>query len=175
MHVFSSRELATAKTWSAESPAAFRDCVTASPASSRRTRSSYSRPSKKRFKAYPIGYFHVDIAEVLTDNGTQFTFPPRYADGPTARYATHMFDLRCQKNGIEHRLTKIKHPWTTDVIDKSFLRRTALCSRGARATARQRAGREVKVLPRSLYRRSSFAAPVRAFGPLGFQPATNRA
>jgi Integrase core domain len=92
------------------------------------------RPSKKRFKAYPIGYFHVDIAEVqtakgklyvyvaidrtskfafvqlvrktgrtsaetflealiaavpykihtvLTDNGIQFTFPPRYADGPT--------------------------------------------------------------------------------------------
>ena len=118
-----------------------------------------SRPSKKRFKAYPIGYFHIDIAEVqtaegklylyvaidrtskfafvqlvrktgrtsaaaflealiaavpykihtvLTDNGTQFTFPPRYADGPTARYATHMFDLRCQENGIEHRLTKIK-------------------------------------------------------------------
>src|SRR5262249_53944098 len=25
-----------------------------------------NRPSKKRFKAYPIGYFHVDIAEVQT-------------------------------------------------------------------------------------------------------------
>ena len=68
-----------------------------------------------------------------------------------------------------------KSSQTADVIDKSFLRRTALCSRGARATARQRAGREVQVMPRSLYRRSSFAAPVRAFGPLGFQPATKRA
>ena len=128
-----------------------------------------SRPSKKRFKAYPIGYFHVDIAEVqtaegklylyvaidrtskfafaqlvrktgrtsaaaflealiaavpykihtvLTDNGIQFTFPPRYADGPTARYATHMFDLRCQENGIEHRLTKIKHPWTNGQVER---------------------------------------------------------
>ncbi len=95
-----------------------------------------SKPSKKKFKAYPIGYFHIDIAElqtaegklylyvaidrtskfafvqlvkktgrtsasmflgaliaavpyqihtVLTDNGIQFTFPPRHADGPTAR------------------------------------------------------------------------------------------
>ena len=36
---------------------------------------------------------------VLTDNGIQFTFPPRYADGPTARYMTHMFDMRCRDNG----------------------------------------------------------------------------
>ena len=94
---------------------------------------------KKKFKCYPIGYFHIDIAElrteegklhmfvaidrtskfafvkleekanrvtasafledliqavpykihtVLTDNGIQFTFPPRYKDGPTARYMT---------------------------------------------------------------------------------------
>src|SRR6266481_1147923 len=114
------------------------------------------KPGKKKFKAYPIGYFHIDIAEVrtaegklylyvaidrtskfafvqlvsktgrtsasaflmalikavpykihtvLTDNGVQFTFPPRYADGPTARYMTHMFDMRCRENGIEHHLT----------------------------------------------------------------------
>ena len=37
------------------------------------------------------------IHTVLTDNGIQFTFPPRYADGPTARYATHMFDMRCRE------------------------------------------------------------------------------
>src|SRR4028119_352484 len=28
-----------------------------------------SKPSKKRFAAYPIGYFHVDIAEVSTEQG----------------------------------------------------------------------------------------------------------
>jgi transposase-like protein len=126
---------------------------------------------KKKFKPYPIGFFHIDIAEVrteegklhlfvaidrtskfvfaklveqanrvtasaflvkliaavpykihtvLTDNGIQFTFPPRYADGPTARYMTHMFDMRCRENGIEHRLTKPNHPWTNGVIDKRF-------------------------------------------------------
>jgi len=127
------------------------------------------KPDRKKFKAYPIGYFHVDIAEVqttegrlylyvgidrtskfafvqlvtktdrnsasaflmdlieavpykihtvLTDNGIQFTFPPRYADGPTARYMTHMFDMRCQEHGIEHRLTKIKHPWTNGQVER---------------------------------------------------------
>lgn len=124
---------------------------------------------KKKFKTYPIGYFHIDIAEVrttegklylyvaidrtskfvfvqlvrhanrgtasaflvaliaavpykihtvLTDNGIQFTFPPRYADGPTATYITHMFDMRCQENGIEHRLTKIQHPWTNGQVER---------------------------------------------------------
>jgi len=127
------------------------------------------RPAKKMFKAYPIGFFHIDIAEVqtaqgklflfvaidrtskfafaqlaekanrmsasafltalieavpykihtvLTDNGIQFTFPPRYADGPTARYATHMFDMRCRENGIEHRLTKPNHPWTNGQVER---------------------------------------------------------
>ena len=100
------------------------------------------KPAKKVFKSYPIGYFHVDIAEVqtaegklylfvaidrtskfaftqqvqeatrvtasvflealiaivpykihtvLTDNGIQFRYAPRYAEGPTACFATHMF------------------------------------------------------------------------------------
>lgn len=124
---------------------------------------------KKRFKTYPIGYFHIDIAEVqtaegklylyvgidrtskftfvqlvkkanritastflealvsavpykinivLADNGIQFTFPPRYKDGPTATYMTHMFDMRCQENAIEHRLTKVRHPWTNGQVER---------------------------------------------------------
>ena len=125
--------------------------------------------AKRKFKAYPIGYFHIDIAEVqtaegklylyvaidrtskfafvqlvrktgrtsasaflealiqavpyrihtvLTDNGIQFTFPPRYADGPTARYMTHMFDMRCRENNIEHRLTEVKHPWRNGEVER---------------------------------------------------------
>ena len=103
---------------------------------------------KKKFKSYPIGYFHIDIAEVqtgegklylfvaidrtikfafaqlvekanrvtasaflvalieacpykihtiLTDNGIQFRYPPRYADGPTTRYFRHMFEYAAGK------------------------------------------------------------------------------
>lgn len=103
------------------------------------------KPNKKKFKSYPIGYFHIDIAEVqtaegklylyvvidrtskfafvkrakktgrssasaflkalieavpykihtvLTDNGIQFTLPPRYANGPTARPTCSTCDAR---------------------------------------------------------------------------------
>ena len=128
-----------------------------------------NKPAKKKFKTYPIGFFHIDIAEVqtaegklylfvaidrtskfafvqlagkadrvsasafllaliaavpykihtvLTDNGIQFRYPPRYASGPTARYMTHMFDMRCRENSIEHRFTKINHPWTNGQVER---------------------------------------------------------
>jgi len=31
---------------------------------------------------------------------------------------THMFAMRCRENGIEHRLTKIKHPWTNGQVER---------------------------------------------------------
>ncbi len=127
------------------------------------------KPDRKKFKAYPIGFFHIDIAEVrteegklylfvaidrtakiafaklereanrltataflealieaipykihtvLTDNGIQFAYLPKNRNGPTARYATHMFGLRCRENGIEHRLTKPNHPWTNGQVER---------------------------------------------------------
>jgi len=127
------------------------------------------KPAKKPFKTYPIGFFHIDIAEVqtaegklylfvaidrtskfafvqsaekadrvtasafltalvaavpykihtvLTDNAIQFRLPPRYANGPTARFTTHMFEMRCRENGIEHRYTKINHPWTNGQVER---------------------------------------------------------
>ena len=128
-----------------------------------------NKPAMRKFKAYPLGFFHIDIAEVqtaegklylfvaidrtskfafvqlvdqatrvtasaflvaliaavpykihtiLTDNGIQFRFAPRYANGPTARFMTHMFDMRCRENGIEHRFTKINHPWTNGQVER---------------------------------------------------------
>jgi transposase InsO family protein len=119
---------------------------------------------KRKFKTYPIGYFHIDIAEVqtaegklrlfvaidrtskfafvelhreagkmiaaqflrnlvaavpytihtvLTDNGIQFTNQARH------KYAFHhIFDRVCDENGIEHRLTKVKHPWTNGQVER---------------------------------------------------------
>ena len=192
--------------------------------------------AKRKFKAYPIGYFHIDIAEVrtaqgklyllvaidrtskfafvelhekvarrtagdflrrliaavpytvhtvLTDNGTHFTTPGNTSSAaPDIKAAlnaaepiwAHAFEYACAQSDIDHRLTKPKHPWTTDVIDKCFFAGSELFSSRARATAWRRAGREAQALPRSLHRRPSVAAPVRAcFGPRGFQPATKRA
>ena len=31
---------------------------------------------------------------------------------------THMFDMRCRENNIEHRLTKVKHPWTNGQVER---------------------------------------------------------
>ena len=122
------------------------------------------RPAKKKFKSYPIGYFHIDIAEVqtaegklylfvaidrtskfayaelhekagkmaaagflrnliaivpyaihtvLTDNGIQFT--NRVQD----RHAfEHIFDRVCSEHAVDHRLTKIKHPWTNGQVER---------------------------------------------------------
>ena len=127
------------------------------------------KPSRKKFKRYPIGYFHIDIAEVhtaegklylyvaidrtskfaiaqlveranrrtatefleaviaavpykihtvLTDNGIQFVLPPRYRKGLTARCGAHMFGMRCEENGIDHRQTKVRHPWTNGQVER---------------------------------------------------------
>ena len=122
------------------------------------------KPKHAKFKTYPIGYFHIDIAEVqaaedklrlfvaidrtskfafvelhqqagkmvaagflrrlieavlykihtvLTDNGIQFT--NRACD----IYAFHhIFGRVCDENGIEHRLTKVKHPWTNGQVER---------------------------------------------------------
>jgi hypothetical protein len=32
------------------------------------------KPAKKKFKPYPIGYFHIDIAEVRTEEGKLYLF-----------------------------------------------------------------------------------------------------
>ena len=122
------------------------------------------RPAKKTFKKYPIGYVHIDIAEVqteegklylfvaidrtskfayaelheratrmlakefmeqlikavpykihtiLTDNGIQFA----KREG-TEEYAIIPFDRVCIAEGIDHRLTKIKHPWTNGQVER---------------------------------------------------------
>jgi IS30 family transposase len=127
------------------------------------------KPAKRKFKSYPIGYFHFDIAEVrteegklylfvaidrtskfayaelhekanrrtatdflktlieavpykihsvLTDNGIQFTDLPMNRVGPTGRWRVHMFDMLCDANDIEHRLTKPNHPWTNGQVER---------------------------------------------------------
>ena len=125
------------------------------------------------------------VHTVLTDNGTHFTTPgntssaaPDIKAAPEAGepVSAHAFEYACAQNDVDHRLTKPKHPWTTDVIDKCFFVGSELFSSRAWVTAGRRAGREAQALPRSLHRRTSVAAPVRTrLGPRGFQPETKRA
>jgi transposase InsO family protein len=119
---------------------------------------------KRKFKSYPIGFFHIDIAEVqtaegklylfvaidrtskfafvemhmkatkmiaaaflrqlietvpyaihtvLTDNGIQFK---NRAQDRTAM--EHVFGRTCRENAIDHRTTKVKHPWTNGQVER---------------------------------------------------------
>ena len=121
----------------------------------------------RQFKRYPIGFFHIDIAEVqtaegklflfvgidrtskfavtqlvdkadrktaweflqhmleavpyqvhtiLTDNGIQFAEQPRNRNTVYSR--PMRFDIICEANGIEHRLTKPNHPWTNGQVER---------------------------------------------------------
>ncbi|MFN3734955.1 IS481 family transposase [Comamonas testosteroni] len=141
-----------------------------------------NKPVKKKFKSYPIGYFHVDIAEVQTAQGklyllvaidrtSKFAFIELHAKAGKMiaaqflqhlvsavpytihtvltdnalnargllpndnsivhrsgiqfmnracdRWASdHIFGRVCTEHSIEHRLTKIKHPWANGQVER---------------------------------------------------------
>ena len=125
------------------------------------------KPKRQKFKRYPIGYFHIDIAEVqtaegklylfvgkdrtskfavtrlvekadrktaweflehllktvpyrihtiITDNGIQFAEQPRNQN--TAYSQQMRFDMTCEANRIEDRLTKPNHQWTNGQVQR---------------------------------------------------------
>jgi transposase-like protein len=122
------------------------------------------KPKRQKFASYPIGYFHIDIAEVQTEEGKLYMFVaidrtskfvyaelhPRatrmlakdFLDKLTriVPYKIHTiltdngiqfakregtedywvipFDRICDALGIEHRLTKINHPWTNGQVER---------------------------------------------------------
>ena len=77
-----------------------------------------NRVTASAFLAALVAAVPCRIHTILTDNGIQFRYAPRYAGGPTAQYMRHMFDMRCRENGIEHRFTKINHPWTNGQVER---------------------------------------------------------
>jgi transposase InsO family protein len=122
------------------------------------------KPANSKFKPYPIGYFHIDIAEVQTAQGKLYLFvaidrTSKFAYVELHKRATkmvaaeflrhliqavpytfhtiltdngiqfknreqdrtameHIFGRTCRENGIEHRTTKVKHPWTNGQVER---------------------------------------------------------
>ena len=56
------------------------------------------------------------IHTILTDNGIQFAEQPRNRNTACSRQMR--FDMICEANGIEHRLTKPDHPWTNGQVER---------------------------------------------------------
>jgi transposase InsO family protein len=131
---------------------------------SRLPRVGGDKPPRQRFATYAIGYVHIDLAEVcteegklrlfvaigrtsklsfvrlvesagkteaadflrdpveavpyrihmvLTDSGVQFTARKQDIwDGQ------HIFDRVCDEHGIQHRVTKVNHPWTNGQVER---------------------------------------------------------
>ena len=56
------------------------------------------------------------VHTILTDNGIQFAEQPRNRNTIYSR--PMRFDMICEANGIEHRLTKPDHPWTNGQVER---------------------------------------------------------
>ncbi len=56
------------------------------------------------------------IAQLLTDNGSQFT--DRFTSKAKKASGRHKFDVRCKALGIEHRLSPPRHPQTNGMVER---------------------------------------------------------
>ena len=61
-------------------------------------------------------------------DGIPIADQPRNRNGWTAKLRVHRFDMICNANAIEHRLTKPNHPWSHE--DQKTVRGTVLLNGG---------------------------------------------
>ena len=62
-----------------------------------------------------IGDCPFKIHRLLTDNGISFTY--RLMKRKRAPKRKHSFDKVCAENGIKHKLTKFRSPWTNGQVE----------------------------------------------------------
>jgi hypothetical protein len=75
---------------------------------------------------HPLNAVPHRIHTLLTDNGIPFAQQPR--NRITASSRQMRFDMICEANGLEHRLTKPNHPWSCE--DQKTVRGTVFLSGG---------------------------------------------
>lgn len=61
--------------------------------------------------------YPIKVVKILTDNGAQFTYKLLAKHLQPKDSKVHKFDQICQKNGVEHRLTKFRSPWTNGQVE----------------------------------------------------------
>ncbi|GFR01614.1 transposase, degenerate [Trichonephila clavata] len=78
-----------------------------------KTKKSATKPIAAEFLRNLIKILPYKIHTILTDNGIQFTNQERHKHA-----FQHIFDRVCEEHYIEHRLTKISHPWTNGQVER---------------------------------------------------------
>lgn len=72
-----------------------------------------TKPVAAAFLEHLIKVVPYKIHIVLTDNGVQFT-----SRAGQDTWRVHIFERVCQAHSIEHRLTKVNHPWTNGQVER---------------------------------------------------------
>jgi transposase InsO family protein len=73
-------------------------------------------PTAARFLQYCRKFYPFRVHRVLTDNGASFT-NTFYKGGKALN--VHPFDQACHQARVRHVLTKIKHPWTNGLAERT--------------------------------------------------------
>ena len=75
-----------------------------------------TKEASRKFLKNLIENSPIKIHTILTDNGSEFTYQLLPEKKKTKKI--HLFDQVCGENGIKHRLTKFKHPWTKGQVER---------------------------------------------------------
>jgi len=75
--------------------------------------------SSERFLQECIQFFPFEINHILTDNGLEFTYKLLKSKKGEACKRLSKFDIKCNENSIEHRLTLPKHPQTNGMVERA--------------------------------------------------------
>jgi transposase InsO family protein len=93
----------------------------------RRDHEKVARRTAGDFLRRLIGAVPYKVHTVLTDNGTHFTTLGNTSSAASDIKAAleagelvwaHAFEYACAQNDIDHRLTKPKHPWTNEQVER---------------------------------------------------------
>ena len=76
-----------------------------------------NKETAHRFLQNVLIQYPFKIEKILTDNGLEFTYNS-LPESRTRKFQVHVFDQLCRKQGIEHRLTQFRHPWTNGYDQK---------------------------------------------------------